>query len=96
MDTPLVAAVIAAVAAVFAASMSWLAASRARRSSDRAHAWQRITWAVDPARTPAEYDISRTVLRQLGEVPWVPSDDRVTVRVLLDRSGRPRDDERNG
>jgi len=76
MVTALIGAVIAAAAAVFAAVMSWSAARRARQSSDRTHAWTRITWAVDVAPDDPPYDISRTVLLSMRDLRWAPKDDR--------------------
>jgi hypothetical protein len=76
MDTALVAAVIAALAAILAAVVSWFGAFQSRRSTDRDHAWDRLTWAIRANTTESEYDISTTVLRRLTEVPWAPKEDQ--------------------
>jgi hypothetical protein len=41
METALIASIAAAASAV-AAVLSWIAATRARRSYDRNHAWERL------------------------------------------------------
>ena len=84
MDTALIAAVIAAAAAVFAAVMAWLAASQARRSNDRSHAWNRIVWTVSGEHVP-EHDISERVLTSMRDLRWAPRDDRALAESLLER-----------
>ncbi|OII34633.1 hypothetical protein BIU98_01205 [Curtobacterium sp. MMLR14_010] len=84
METALIAAVIAAAAAVFAALMAWLAATQARRSNDRSHAWNRIVWTVSGEHAP-EHDISEHVLTSMKDLRWAPRDDRALAASLLDR-----------
>lgn|GEM_PF-2224086 len=82
MDTALIAAGIAAAAAVFAAVMAWIAASQARRSSDRTHAWARIVWTTQTT-SRVEHDISESVLASMRDLRWAPKDDRRLAAALL-------------
>lgn len=79
METAVIGAVIAA------AVVSWFGAFQSRRAVDRAHAWERLTWAVRRSRTQSEYDISRTVLERLMNVRWAPKPDRNLARRALRR-----------
>lgn len=92
METALIGALIAALAAVFAAVMSWTAARPARQSSDRTHAWARITWAVGIQPDDPAYDISRAVLRRMRKLRWAPEDDR-TLADLIARGATPGPEE---
>lgn len=85
METALIAACIAATAAIIAAVVSWFGAFQSRRSVDRNHAWERLTWAIRATRNQAEYDISRTVLERLINVPWAPKPDQELARRALRR-----------
>jgi len=92
METALIASVAAAASAV-AAILSWIATTRARRSYDRNHAWERLTWAVRSHSTRTEHDISRTVLERLRNVPWAPKEDRNLAVRALRRHGFPATDD---
>lgn len=94
METALIGALIAALAAVFAAVMSWTAARRARQSSDRTHAWTRITWAVAVEPDDPAYDISRAVLRRIRKLRWAPEDDRSLADLIV--RGAAQDAEEPG
>ncbi|MCJ1713836.1 hypothetical protein [Curtobacterium sp. VKM Ac-2922] len=94
MDTALIAAVVAAAASIAAAVVSWFGAFQARRATDRDHAWKRLTWAIRATRNQAEYDISRTVLQRLIDVPWAPKPDQELARRALRR--HVLDDDRPG
>ncbi|MDP4332584.1 hypothetical protein Q7F20_04325 [Curtobacterium sp. A7_M15] len=78
-------ALIAAAAAIVAAVVSWFGAFQNSRTTDRDHAWRRLTWAVRRAETQSEYDISRTVLKRLMNVRWAPKPDRNLARRALRR-----------
>ena len=88
METALIASIAAAASAV-AAILSWIAALQARRSHDRNHAWERLTWAVRSHSTRTEHDISRTVLERLRKVRWAPKEDRNLAVRALRRHGFP-------
>ncbi len=92
METALIAS-IAAAASALAAVLSWIAATRARRSFDRNHAWERLTWAVRSHSTSAEHDISRTVLERLRNVRWAPKEDRNLAVRALRRHDSPATDD---
>jgi hypothetical protein len=85
METALTGAVIAAGAAIVAAVVSWFGAFQSRRAADRDHTWRRLTWAIRRAETQSEYDISRTVLERLMNVPWATKPDRNLARRALRR-----------
>ncbi|WFR66281.1 hypothetical protein P9139_15375 [Curtobacterium flaccumfaciens] len=95
METALVTALIAAGAAIIAAVVSWFGAFQNRRTADRDHTWKRLTWAMRPPRSHAEYDISRTVLERLMTVRWASkADQNLAVRALR-RHTPPSPDEEN-
>ena len=92
METALIASIAAAASAV-AAILSWIGATRARRSYDRNHAWERLVWAIGASADEFEHDISTTVLRRLTEVPSAPKEDQnLALRAL--RRHRLRDHSR--
>ncbi|MGN8048587.1 hypothetical protein ACTJKO_02780 [Curtobacterium sp. 22159] len=93
MDTALLAALIAAGAAIVAAAVSWFGAFQNRRTADRDQAWKRLTWAVRANRTPAEHDISRTVLERMMTVRWASKADQNLALRALRRHTPPMTDQ---
>jgi len=90
METALITALIAAGAAIAAAAISWFGAVRARRATDRNHAWERFTWSVAQREDDRAHDISTTVLHSLAEISWWSKADRRLAKQALRRRTQHR------